>query len=86
MRQQAMIRASAALRASNDPEAAQILEDDLLIDSCCKHCRITLESQFEIVALQDSCENCWLVDGIHPAVLKKSLLKTWQLHQASLVE
>ena len=80
MREQAMIRAIAALKASNDPEAAKILEDDLMIDRRCKYCRIALESQFEIIALQDACENCWAVEGIHPAALRRNLLKVWEAH------
>ena len=81
MREQAMIRAIAALKAANDPDAAKILEDDLLIDGYCKYCQIILESQFELIALQDCCENCWAIEGIHPATLRRNLLKVWEAHK-----
>ena len=81
MREQAMIRAILLLRASNDPEAAKILEDELMIDGCCKYCRIALLSQFELIALQDCCENCWASEEIHPATLRRNLLKVWEAHK-----
>ena len=81
MREQAMIRAIAVLRASNDPEAAKILEDDLMLDGSCKYCHRALESQFEFITLQDTCEDCWTIEGIHPATLRKNLLKVWEAHK-----
>lgn len=74
--QEAIIRAIAALKANNENLAAKVLEDELLITEKCQYCDTLLFNSFETVTLQDTCENCWYVSDIHPAVLKKKLLAT----------
>lgn len=67
-------RAVAALRAQGDLVAAKILEEELLITGFCQYCEKELKTPFETITLCDTCEECHLVEGIHPATLRKRLV------------
>lgn len=74
--EQATQRAIAALRANGDTQAAQVLEDELLITGRCQYCEARLTTNFELVTLQDTCENCLNIGGTQPGMLKKKLVAT----------
>lgn len=73
-------RAIAALKAQGDLVAAKNLEEELLITGICQHCEKELKTPFETLTLCDTCEECHLIENMHPVALKLSLNKALALY------
>ena len=80
---EATLRAIAALREKGDNDAAQALENELLIDGKCQYCRKELTRSFETITLQDTCEKCFYIRGSHPLLLGGSLPRLVELYSES---
>lgn len=79
-KEQATWNAIFALRKAGDTLAAKVLEDDLKINGRCQYCDKTLATTTEMITLLDTCEECELTRGIHPAQMKgwlKGMVKTY---------
>lgn len=81
LKQEATWRAISALKAKGDLVAAAILEDELKITGYCQYCERQLQTSFELITLFDTCEECQLVEGMHPAKLKRMLPRILAAHE-----
>lgn len=73
LKRETQLRAIAALKAQGDLVSAALLEEDLKITGFCQYCEKRLQTSFELITLLDTCEECQLVEDVHPAKLKRML-------------